>query len=45
VTWPAGQTKYISGVAEYQGDPNAYCDSADEAREKIKRRGMEVFEG
>lgn len=30
---------YYAGVARFQGDPEAFCGSAEEAIEKAKRNG------
>ena len=39
IRWPAGTQRYISGAAQYVGDPEGYCGSMNEAAEKIRRQG------
>lgn len=41
IRWPANRNRYISGAARFSNDPQAWCGSMEEAKEKIKRRGCE----
>ena len=41
--WPAGTQRYISGAADFSGDPNGWCQTREEAVEKIKKRGKVPF--
>jgi hypothetical protein len=36
--WPT-EGRYVSGLAEYSGDPNAFCLTREDAEEKRKRQG------
>ena len=51
ITWGRGRTsksagkkgdgEYVSGLADYVGDPNAFCSTRQEAKEKLKRKGLQ----
>lgn len=40
-----GRGRYISQLAEKQGDPNAYCRSKESVREKAKIAGFQHIDG
>jgi len=40
---PAGQTKYISSLARYPGDPHANVSSVTEAERKARAQGKEII--
>jgi hypothetical protein len=35
-----GAGEYVSGLADYSGDPGAFCATRHEAEEKLKRKGL-----
>ncbi len=40
--WPIGG-RYVGGAARFSKDPKAWCMTANEAKEKIKRQGKVVL--
>ncbi len=40
--WPAGG-RYVSGAANFPGDPKGFCSTKNEAIEKIKGQGKTIF--
>ncbi len=43
VRHPAGQSKYISSLARYPGDPNANVSSITEAERKAEAQGKKLI--
>ena len=35
-----GNGEYVSGLADYVGDPKAFCSTRSEAEDKLKRKGL-----
>ena len=36
-----GDGCYVSGLADFSGDPDAFCSTRYEAEEKMKRKGLD----
>jgi len=41
--WPL-KGRYVSGLARFPGDKEAYCSTRAEVHEKVKRQGKVVLE-